>query len=269
VRVRVGDASADRSHRPYIDADRRSPVVVRTGPAVVPSSVGVPRVGPTVVATVLAAVVVAVLWIGVATGSLLAAVDPAVDAWFVTARSPGLVSVAVVISTVGQPAVVIGVLVVVASWMAWRSRSWGPVAVTASALALLGVLDNGVKAIVARPRPPVVWQAIPAHGLAFPSGHALWSAGTLLLVVVLVGPFRGRPALAPAALVVVLAITGSRLVLAVHYPSDVLAGWGLAVLADGIVLLVTAGVLPGRAPRSSSTHDPATSISGHEPPHPR
>lgn len=242
---------------------------MRTGPAVVPPPVGVPRVGPTLVATVLAAVVVAVLWIGVVTGSLLAAVDPAVDAWFVAARSPGLVSAAAVISTVGQPAVVIAVLVMVGALCAWRSRSWGPVAVTAGAIALLGVFDNGVKAIVARPRPPVVWQAIPAHGLAFPSGHALWSAGTLLLVVVLVGPVRDRSALALAALVVVLAITGSRLVLAVHYPSDVLAGWGLAALADGLVLLVTAGILRGRSPRSSSTHDPATSISGHEPPRPR
>lgn len=67
-----------------------------------------------------------------------------------------------------------------------------PILVSTGALALLGLLDTGVKAVVARPRPPLVWQALAAHGLSFPSGHALWSAGALLLDVVLVGPIRGR-----------------------------------------------------------------------------
>lgn len=223
-----------------------SPPDVVTPPTTPPGGVVLPRPVTSAVAVVVAAVVLAVLWVGVATGTLLAALDPALDRWMVAVRPPGAVATAVVASTVGQPAVVIGVLVVVAAAVAWRSRSWTPVAIAAGGVALLSLADNGVKAIVARPRPPEMWHAMPAHGLSFPSGHALWSAGTMLLIVVLVGPVRHRWAVGLAALLVVVVISGSRIVVAVHYPSDVLAGWALAVVADGIVLLVAAALVRRR-----------------------
>lgn len=211
-----------------------------------------PRPGPTAAVAALAVVVLAVLWVGVVTNSLLASVDPVVDLWIVAVRPAALVSTAVVASTIGQPAVMIAVLVVVAAVVARRARSWAPVAIGAGAVALLAVFDNGVKAVVARPRPPESWHAMPVHGLSFPSGHALWSSGVLLIVVVLVGPVHRRSVVAVLALLAVVVITASRLVVAVHYPSDVLAGWCLAVIADGIVLLVAGAVLRRQVTRSSS-----------------
>jgi hypothetical protein len=89
-----------------------------------------------------------VLWTGVVTGTLLAVVGPAVDSLITTVRPPALVRTAAVISTLGQPAVMIVVLVVVVATLGWRSRSWGPGGVGASAVVVLGVLDNGVKAVV-------------------------------------------------------------------------------------------------------------------------
>lgn len=225
----------------------------RDPPVVPPPHSGLPRAGTTATVAVLAAAVTAVLWIGVVVGALLAAVDPPVERWITTVRAPALVEAAAVISTVGQPAVMIAVLVVVVAALGWRSRSWGPVGVGASAVVVLGVLDNGVKAVVARPRPPAVWQAVPAHGFAFPSGHALWSAGVLLLVVVLVGPIRGRAPCALVAFLIAVGVAGSRLVLAVHYPSDVAAGWSLAVVADGIVLLAAVVIARRRGPVISDT----------------
>ena len=217
-----------------------------------PPPVVLPRPGPTAAVAALAVVVLAVLWVGVVTNSLLASVDPVVDLWIVAVRPAALVSTAVVASTIGQPAVMIAVLVVVAAVVGRRARSWAPVAISAGAVALLAVFDNGVKAVVARPRPPESWHAMPVHGLSFPSGHALWSSGVLLLVVVLVGPVRGRSVVAVLALLAVVVITASRLVVAVHYPSDVLAGWCLAVIADGIVLLVAGAVLRRSAPSPAS-----------------
>ncbi|HEY2190734.1 MAG TPA: phosphatase PAP2 family protein [Actinomycetospora sp.] len=223
--------------------------MVRTEPAVPDRAPDdLPPVVPTAAVTVLAALVTALLWVGVVANTLLAVLDPSVDGWIVAVRPPALVATAEVVTTVGQPAVMIAVLVAVAATAAWRSRSWEPLLLAAGALVVLGLLDNGVKAVVARPRPPAAWQAVTAHGLSFPSGHALWSAGALLLVVVLVGPIRGRGVITFVALAVVVAVTGSRLVLAVHYPSDVLAGWSLAVVADGLVLLLAAGVGRRRAP---------------------
>lgn len=209
------------------------------------------RPGPTAAVAGFAVVVLAVLWVGVVTNSLLASADPVVDQWIVAVRPAALVSTAVVASTVGQPTVMIAVLVVVAAVLGRRARSWAPVAISAGAVALLAVFDNGVKAVVARPRPPASWHAMPAHGLSFPSGHALWSSGVLLLVVVLVGPVRGRSGIAVIALVAVVVITASRLVVAVHYPSDVLAGWCLAVVADATVLLVAGAVLRRQAQRDA------------------
>ncbi|NMO92749.1 phosphatase PAP2 family protein [Actinomycetospora sp. TBRC 11914] len=220
-----------------------------------PPDVVLPRPGATAGAVLLAAAVLAVLWVGVATGSLLAALDPAIDAWMVAVRPAGAVTTAIVASEVGQPAVVIGVLVVVAGALGWRSRSWAPVVIAAGGLVLLGLADHGVKAIVARPRPPLVWHAMPAQGLSFPSGHSLWSAGTMLLIVVLVGPVRRRWVVVAAAVLVVVVVSGSRVVAGVHYPSDVLAGWTLAVVADGLVLLA-AGAVTRRVSRVRPREQP-------------
>ena len=217
-----------------------------------PPPVVLPRPGPTAAVAALAVVLLAVLWVGVVSNSLLASVDPVVDQWIVAVRPAALVSTAVVASTIGQPAVMIAVLVVVSAVVGRRARSWAPVAIGVGAVALLAVFDNGVKAVVARPRPPESWHAMPVHGLSFPSGHALWSSGVLLIVVVLVGPVRGRSVVAVLALLAVVVVAASRVVVAVHYPSDVLAGWCLAVIADGIVLLVAGAVLRREVTRSSS-----------------
>ena len=171
------------------------------------------------------------------TGTLLAALDPAVDARVVETRPAPLVVAARVVSDLGQPAVMIAIMLLGALLMARAARSWRPAAAAVVALVLLAVLDNGVKAIVARPRPPLVWHAMPVHGLSFPSGHALWSLGALLLLALLYEPRRrGSTTIVVVAVVVAVAVGASRVVVGVHYPSDVLAGWCLAVLADGIAV---------------------------------
>ncbi|MCD2191147.1 phosphatase PAP2 family protein [Actinomycetospora soli] len=207
-----------------------------------------------VVALALAVIVLALLWVGVASGTLLATLDPGVDAWVVATRPEPLVVAARIVSEVGQPAVMIAVMLLGGLLIARAARSWWPAVAAAVAAALLAVADNGVKVIVARPRPPLAWHAMSAQGLSFPSGHALWSAGAALLLVLLLDPrrhaaFRMTTVL---AVVVAVAVAASRIVVAVHYPGDVLAGWCLAVLADGIAVAVvlrvrSSGVVRGPA----------------------
>lgn len=120
------------------------------------------------------------------------------------------------------------------------------------------VLNTGVKALVDRARPEVDVPVATVAGLSFPSGHAMGSAityGVLLLVFLpLLPPRRRRWAVAAVvALVVVIGLT--RVALGVHYPSDVVGGWLLGVLW----LAVTAAAFqPWRlAERSGAAVEPS------------
>jgi membrane-associated phospholipid phosphatase len=190
--------------------------------------------------TLLVCVIVAVggfetMWFGVVTDTGLAAADPGVVGWLVVHRSPGLVSAARLVSDVGAPAVTVTAAVMLVAWAAWQSR-WRVAALGAVGIGVLITVDIGMKAAVARARPPVAWHAVSAQGYAFPSGHALLSAGVVLLVGWLVHRHDLLPigrvtsiAVGGFAVSFVVAVGASRVVLAVHYPSDVLAGWSLAV----------------------------------------
>lgn len=89
------------------------------------------------------------------------------------------------------------------------------------------VLSSSIKLLVDRVRPLFEVPVATALGASFPSGHALgaaafWSAA-LLVVLPLVGRAARRAALVVAVLVP-LAVAASRVLLGVHYLSDVVAG---------------------------------------------
>jgi undecaprenyl-diphosphatase len=115
------------------------------------------------------------------------------------------------------------------------------------------LLSTVIKVLVNRPRPEVDHPIVTAFGKSFPSGHALSSTvvlGTVLLVFL---PVLGRPhrrvaVVATAALV--LAIGASRLLLGVHFLSDVLAGHvlGVAWLTGSTAMFEIWRVERGRRP---------------------
>lgn len=91
-----------------------------------------------------------------------------------------------------------------------------------------GLVTELAKAAADRPRPDTAF--VGALGTSFPSGHAL---GVLVAVAALLtvglplvrAPLRGW--VIGAGALVVVAIGAGRVVLNVHHPSDVLAGWAL------------------------------------------
>ena len=112
--------------------------------------------------------------------------------------------------------------------VAWRRR-YRRIAVFLLLTVELGaVLTELAKFLADRPRPDTAM--VHAIGTSFPSGHALGVLVAVLAFSVLAWP-RLSPALrgwwvAAGALVVVGIGTG-RVMLNVHHPSDVLAGWAL------------------------------------------
>lgn len=113
----------------------------------------------------------------------------------------------------------------------WRPAVWALVTLTAA-----GLLVTGVKVIVARPRPVPPVPVAHAYGASFPSGHALGAVVGCAVIVILLRPLlRGawRVVAWVTAAVVAFATGAFRVLLGVHYVSDVVAGWilGAAIVA--------------------------------------
>lgn len=156
--------------------------------------------------------------------------------WLREHQSPPLDALALAGAALGSGAAVWVVLAAGTAFL-WRSQHrWSLLLLWIS---LLGarLLSRLLKAVFDRPRPALVDGDLEVLGLSlsfpespsFPSGHALTSAvvyGTLAYLVVRLEPTRRmRRATLAAAAALILGIGFSRLYLAVHYPSDVIAGY--------------------------------------------
>ncbi len=94
-------------------------------------------------------------------------------------------------------------------------------------VAAVRVLTGVQKDIAARPRPDVAHYMTEAS-FSFPSAHSANAAATYLLLALLLTRLRAVRAL---ALILVVCVGISRLVLGVHWPSDVIGGWAFGALA--------------------------------------
>jgi membrane-associated phospholipid phosphatase len=106
-----------------------------------------------------------------------------------------------------------------------------------------GLLQQGVKFAVGRPRPHWPDPVDSAHYSAFPSGHAMTAAivcGALLWLCLsscAAGPL-GRAVVWTLAVVSVVGVGLTRVFLGVHWASDIVGGWLLA----GVVVTGSAAV---------------------------
>lgn len=117
-------------------------------------------------------------------------------------------------------------LVVVLAWLRrWREAGFAALALGGSAL-----LNMASKRLFARDR-PALWESIaPESTYSFPSGHAMGSMTLAVVLLLLAWPTRWRWWVAGAMAVFVPMVGLSRVYLGVHYPSDILAGWAVAVI---------------------------------------
>lgn len=185
------------------------------------------------VAIVLVAVPLLLLWIQVATEGPLTRVDTELseDLHGMVLGSPALERSFRAITLLGDPPVLYAAAFVAAIFF-WRRGSRRIAIYLVSTNLVGGVINSTVKTIVARARPVFEDPIGQASGYSFPSGHTLAATvgfGSLLLASMPLLPRRLRVPSIVAYLVLVALVATSRLALAVHYLSDVLAGFVLGV----------------------------------------
>jgi membrane-associated phospholipid phosphatase len=110
-------------------------------------------------------------------------------------------------------------------------------------IARIGELASttAVKDLLTRPRPTLLNPVDHAAGYSFPSGHAAGAAAVYGALVVLVLPRAirwARALLLAAGTSLICAVAASRVLLGVHYPSDVAAGAALGLAWVGIAALL-------------------------------
>lgn len=146
-----------------------------------------------------------------------------------------------------------GTLVLVGTVVLVRARRWRLVGFLLATTIGGWLLNNAVKVAVGRQRPTFDDPFASARGLSFPSGHAMNSVvvlGALLMVFLpAVRPRWRRPVVA-GTVGLILLIGFTRLVLGVHYVTDVVAGFllGTAWLSACVAAFSVWRVERGRRP---------------------
>lgn len=152
---------------------------------------------------------------------------------------PGQVQFWKAVSIIGGPTVlrIAGFLAAVLLWV----RHHRPAAVlVAAGMGGAALLSGILKVLVNRSRPVVAVPVEHVDSASFPSGHALTSFVAVGVVLILLVPHlsrRWRVLLVAAAVLLIAAVGFSRLLLGVHYLSDVLGSW----LIGTALLLVLVG----------------------------
>jgi undecaprenyl-diphosphatase len=162
------------------------------------------------------------------------------------AQVDGLVPAAQVVTDVGGTRIALGIAVAAAALMAWRGARRQALLLL-FLLASQRLLVEGLKMLFDRARPDPHGHLVAVHSMAFPSGHAA-NAMSLALGLALLAPVRPerRPLLVGLALVFPLLIGLTRLVLGVHWPSDVAGGWALGALWTLLLVRLFGTARPAR-----------------------
>lgn len=151
---------------------------------------------------------------------------------------PGFVAAAQVWTDVCQPWTFRAILIALALWLLARRRPRTAVWILLTT-ALGGVLDTGLKVLIGRDRPYWTDPVSHAVGGSYPSGHSLTSAMACAVLLRLAWPLLTRRWAWSALAVVVPLVTGfTRVALGVHFLSDVLGGWLIAVALVAAMSLV-------------------------------
>jgi len=146
----------------------------------------------------------------------------------------------------GNWSTVVVVTVLGALWMLYRGQRRGALLLLVASLTGRGIVILA-KLYFARLRPEEHLRLAEVHYLSFPSGHSANSMIVYLgLALLAVDKPEHRRLAISAALLLSFLIGLSRLLLGVHWPSDVVAGWSFGAFWLLLVLALADRFLPAK-----------------------
>jgi undecaprenyl-diphosphatase len=145
-------------------------------------------------------------------------------------NSPALVPIARVFTALGEPTVLIAASFVVALGLWLRGHRHLPLVFIA--ITMFGrAISELQKYWIARPRPDLETHLVVVKTSSFPSGHANSSMVFFLtLALALTADTRWQRTAVIGAIGLSILVGVSRVMLGVHWPSDVVGGWALGML---------------------------------------
>jgi membrane-associated phospholipid phosphatase len=151
--------------------------------------------------------------------------------WIHQFANPQLDGVMLFITALGDPGMVITVFISTSAWLGMKRRYSD--AIRFSIVCTGGILINQVmKLFFAKPRPELWTRLISETSFSFPSGHAVGSMVVYgFIAYILAKEFQElRQFIYATASILIISIGFSRLYLGVHYPTDIIAGYGIGIL---------------------------------------
>jgi undecaprenyl-diphosphatase len=179
--------------------------------------------------TLLGGLILGVLAVLVRRLALIQHLDNSVAAWGHDHRTAASTSGLHVLTDFGSIQIVIGLAVALVAFVVIRTRDRWAFFFLLAVLVGMEAITLGVKDLVGRVR-PTLDPAAAALGPSFPSGHSSTSAAFYAAAALIIGRYLPRPArqiVVAAAVSIAVAVAASRVLLDLHWLSDVIGGLAL------------------------------------------
>ncbi len=149
--------------------------------------------------------------------------------WFFSHRTATLNTIALFLSKIGGMPFVLFFSLLWCFYLAWHKKYHHAVFIS---LGIGGSIVIGwlLKFAVNRPRPSNLYQLVESYGASFPSAHSLYAATLACLMILIFQTHPFQRFIVCFAVLWALVMGLSRIYLGVHYPTDVLAGWGMSLI---------------------------------------
>lgn len=182
----------------------------------------------------------------------MAGFDIWINGYIAAHVGPTLAVLANIVTTVGGTAIMGGLGFLLVIFFAFQKK-WRSAAIMFMSISSASILVATLKEFFMRVRPPYGLIHVDPTDWSFPSGHATLAAAFFIVLAYLFAPklkkWVTRELFIVVCVLAIVAIGLSRIILNVHWASDVIAGWSLGVFcATASILLVRyiGGLAKGR-----------------------